>query len=57
MPVGYTKVKIYGWMGSILHAHEGQMFKKCEMLLSNRRAVSWQGPMLIAVNFSVISSH
>jgi hypothetical protein len=57
MPVGYTKMKIDGWVGSILQAHEGRLFKKCEMLLSNRRAVSWQGPVLIAVNFSVIGSH
>jgi len=33
MPGGYTKVKIDGWMGSILHADEGKVFKKCEILI------------------------
>lgn len=33
MSVGYTKVKIDGWMGSILHADEGRVFKKYEILI------------------------
>jgi len=33
MPGGYTKVKIDGWMGSILHADEGKVFKKFEILI------------------------
>jgi len=33
IPGGYTKVKIDGWMGSILYADEGKVFKKCGILI------------------------
>lgn len=54
--VGVQKWKLMaGWVAFYMQMKSLKNMK-C-WLLSNKRAVPWEGPMLIAVNFSIISSY